>query len=72
MSAIWLCDITGLLGIFLETNKHRNLMRLCFLIGPDTGFMSANSLEEIELENFQVDEQYVDHPAALSHITWRD
>ena len=47
-------------------------MRFSFLIGPDTGFMSANSLEEIELENFQVDEQYVDHPAALSHITWRD
>ena len=28
MSTIKLCGLTGLLGIFLETNKHQNLTRL--------------------------------------------
>ena len=28
MSTIQLCGITALFGIFLETNKHQNLMRL--------------------------------------------
>ena len=28
MSAIELCGITALFGIFLETNKHQNLSRL--------------------------------------------
>ena len=51
MSAIELCDLTALFGVFLETNKHQNLTRLrCpgYLHNSSGLHLSCRGLEKIQ------------------------